>query len=271
MRAPCRLAATLIVALAAATPVAALAALAPPSPLISSCAAAGTHRAGIVVQHGDGTLVTGCVAFDGETITGEEALAQSGIAWYGQTFGGFGVAVCALDGEPDRYLECPGKDDYWAVFVSRGGAAWQLSSVGISALSLGDGDLVGFRYVPVAGTPAPPALPGGVCAAATPSPSGAAPATASASAEATVTAAATASAGATVTAAATASATSIPSATPAVSAPADTFAPAGPDGSPAPPAPPSGPDPGLLVAFAAGGGLAGLAVLRLVSAGRAGR
>lgn len=259
MRAPCRLAATLIVALAAATPVAALAALAPPSPLISSCAAAGTHRAGIVVQHGDGTLVTGCVAFDGETITGEEALAQSGIAWYGQTFGGFGVAVCALDGEPDRYLECPGKDDYWAVFVSRGGAAWQLSSVGISALSLGDGDLVGFRYVPVAGTPAPPALPGGVCAAATPSPSGAAPATASASAEATV------------TAAATASATSIPSATPAVSAPADTFAPAGPDGSPAPPAPPSGPDPGLLVAFAAGGGLAGLAVLRLVSAGRAGR
>jgi hypothetical protein len=259
MRAPCRLAAALIVALAAATPVAALAALAPPSPLISSCAAAGTHRAGIVVQHGDGALVTGCVAFGGETITGEEVLAQSGIAWYGQTFGGFGVAVCALDGEPDRYLECPGKDTYWAVFVSRGGAAWQLSSVGISALSLGDGDFVGFRYVPVAGTPAPPALPGGACVAATPSPNGAAAATASASAEAPATATATTPA----TAAASAAAT--------VSAAAATGVPADPDGLPASPAPPSGPDPGLLVAFAAGGGLAGLAVLRLVSAGRAGR
>jgi hypothetical protein len=237
MRAPCRLTATLVVALAVATPVAALAALSPPSPFISSCAATGTHQAGIVVQHGDGSLVTGCVAFDGETITGEEA----------------------LDGEPDRYLECPGKDDYWAVFVSRGGAPWQLSSVGISVLSLGDGDLVGFRYVPVAGTPAPPALPGGVCAAATPSPSGPAPATASASAEAPT------------AATATASATSTASARPAVSAAADTFAAAGPDVSPAPPAPPSGPDPGLLAAFVAGGGLVGLAILRLVSAGRVGR
>jgi len=259
MRAPCRLAATLIVALAAATPVAALASLAPPSPFISSCAAAGTHRAGIVVQHGDGSLVTGCVVFGGETTTGEQVLAQSGIAWYGQTFGGFGVAVCALDGEPDRYLECPGKDDYWAVFVSRGGAPWQLSSVGISALSLGDGDLIGFRYVPVAGTPVPPALPSGVCAAATPSPNGAAAATASASAEATATATTTASAASTA------------SARPAVSAAAVTNTPPGADGSPGSPAPPSGPDPGLLVAFAAGGSLAGLAVLRLVSAGRAGR
>ena len=211
-----------------------------------------------MVQHGDGSLVTRCVAFGGNVATAEQLLDQSGIAWSSQTFGGFGAAVCAVDGEPARYADCPGKDSYWAVFVSRGGAAWQLSSVGISALVLRDGDLAGFRYVPASGTAPAPAMPAGVCAAPTPEPA----ATRAASAAAPPTAPATAS-----------------SATPPT---------AGHDAQrghgrshgrshgrphlrrPAPPpsAPPSGPDPGLLAAAAAGGALAGLAVLRLAAARR---
>ena len=100
--------------------------------------------------------------------------------------------------------------------MSRGGGAWQLSSIGISSLTLGDGDAEGFSYVPAAGNPAAPPSPQGVCA--------------------------------------TAAAASLqPAAAPA---PTD-------DGS--------GHDPGLVVAALAGGGLAGLALLRLAAGRRRGR
>ncbi len=100
---------------------AAFAALAPGSPLVASCAGAGPHHAALVVEHGDGSVVTRCVAFDTASVTGEWLLNTSGLAWSGQTFGAFGEAVCALDGEPAHYSDCPGKDEYWAVFVARGG------------------------------------------------------------------------------------------------------------------------------------------------------
>lgn len=127
-----------------AAALAALASLAPVAPLASGCAAVGPDHAALVVEHGDGSVVTRCVAFAAGPISGEELLNESGVAWSGQTFAGFGEAVCALDGEPAQYAACPGKDSYWAVFVARGGGAWQLSSVGISSLTLGDGDAEGI-------------------------------------------------------------------------------------------------------------------------------
>ncbi len=109
--------------LAVATPavaLATLASLAPGSPVVSACAGAGPNHAALVVEHGDGSEVTRCVAFGSATVTGEQLLDSSGVAWSAQTFGGFGDAVCALDGEPAHYTTCPGQDDYWAVFVLRG-------------------------------------------------------------------------------------------------------------------------------------------------------
>jgi hypothetical protein len=153
-----------------AAALAALAALAPASPLTESCAGAGSNQAALVVEHGDGSVVTRCVPFDAGTVTGEALLDASGLTWSGQNFGGFGEAVCALDGEPAHYTQCLGNTDYWAVFVSRAGGAWQLSSVGISSLTLADGDAEGFRYVPVSGVPPEPPPPTGVCPAPTPTP-----------------------------------------------------------------------------------------------------
>jgi hypothetical protein len=192
------------------------------------------------VEHGDGSVVTRCVAFSADTISGEELLNQSGVAWSSQAFGGFGDAVCALDGEPAHYVDCLGKDNSWALFVSRRGGPWQLSSVGISSLKLGDGDAEGFRYVPDAGIAAPPVSASGICptaATATGSPAAFTP---------TATAASVASFVATATI----------------------------NDSPRPPvpnpAPPGGPDPGLMLAVGVGSGLAGLAILRLVLARRPG-
>jgi hypothetical protein len=165
----------LLAASAVALAAAAVAALAPGSPLAATCAGAGASHAALVVEHGDGSVVTRCVAFDTAAVTGQRLLDSSGVAWSGQTFGGFGEAVCAVDAEPEHYSSCPGSDNYWAVFVSRGGGAWQLTSVGISSLTLNDGDAEGLRYVPAVGTPAPPPVPAGVCSdAAGPSGAGAA-------------------------------------------------------------------------------------------------
>jgi hypothetical protein len=237
---------------------AALASLAPVASIVPSCAAAGSHHAALVVEHGDGSVVTRCVAFDTDSISGEELLNRSGIAWSSRTFGGFGDAVCALDGEPARYVDCPGKDSYWAVFVARGGS-WQLANVGISTLAVHDGDAEGFRYVPASGVPAGPVSAARVCVAATtPAPRR--------SAAASAAVASAAAAGATTAASPAAS----PAATPAATAAAT------PAASPPPAAParePSGGgglDRGLLLAAGLGGGLAGLAILRLVAGRRRG-
>ena len=261
-----------IAILAVAAALAALASLAPGSPAHSTCAAAGSHSVALVVEHGDGSVLSRCVAFDSSVATGEQLLNASGISWSGQTFGGFGAAVCAVDGEPARYSSCPGKDSYWAVFVARGGGPWQLSSAGISTLTLDGGDAVGFRYVPSSGTPAVPPLPVGVC------PTAASPgATATAGAAATARRTATASDVATPVGSADATPTAAPaspgdSAVVAVAGATASAAPATSAGT-APradtpastPGPAPGLDLGLLAAALAGGGLGGLALLRLTA------
>src|SRR5450759_4104518 len=133
-----------------------LAPLAPLAPVVPGCAAADSNHVAVVVEHADGSVVTRCVAFDTNQITGEQLLNSSGIPWSSQTFGGFGDAMCALDGEPAQYTQCLGKDRYWAIFVARAGGSWQLANEGISTLTLGDGDAEGFRYVTASGIPAAP-------------------------------------------------------------------------------------------------------------------
>jgi hypothetical protein len=150
--------------LVASMGVATLASLAPLSPVVSPCAGAGPNHAALLVEHGDGTVVSRCVAFASSQISGKDLLDASGVAWTGQSFGSFGTAVCAVDAEPAHYSSCPGSDAYWALFVSRGGAVWQLTAIGVSSLTLADGDAEGLRYVPAAGTPAAPPAPAGVCA-----------------------------------------------------------------------------------------------------------
>lgn len=271
--------------IALAASIAVFAALVPGSPTTSACAGAGPHHAAVIVEHGDGSVVTRCVAFDTNQVTGEQLLNASGISWSGQTFGGFGDAVCAMDGEPAGYTSCPGKDSYWAVFVARGNGAWQLANAGVMTLTLADGDVEGFRYVPSSGLPAAPPTAAGVCGvhaspAATPA--------LSATAATTVTPRATAFAPATprssgnsggvastasVFAASPASVDPVIEAAPgsAGSTAPGTWVSSGPGQSAAPargPVSGSGMDFGLLAAAVAGGGLGGLALLRMIAARR---
>ncbi|MGD0121234.1 MAG: hypothetical protein ABSC46_01590 [Candidatus Limnocylindrales bacterium] len=267
-----------VAAAAVALAAGALASLAPGSPLVSSCVGAGSGRAALIVQHGDGSVLTRCVSFGTATVTGEQLLNLSGVAWSGQSFGSYGQAVCALDSEPAHYTTCPGQESYWVIFVSRGGGAWQLSAAGISSLTLADGDAEGFHYVPAAGNPAAPPSPPGVCAAAgatAAATSAGRPATAAATAAPVATAGAT-DPGSSAVAAASGLATAptgdatLPGA--AVAGGSAGAASPPPGASPQAPAPASGAglDPGLVVAALAGGGLAGLALLRLAVGRRRG-
>jgi hypothetical protein len=249
---------------------AALVSLAPVGSVVPGCAAAGSNHAPLVVEHADGSVVTRCVDVDSDSISGEDLLNRSGLAWSAQTFGGFGDAVCAIDGEPVSYVDCLGKDRYWAVFVARAGGSWQLANEGISTLTLGDGDAEGFRYVPASGIPAAPVSAAGVCvaAAATPTPTAtsmATPSTTPSRRPALTAIAATAppTAGATTAATEPPASVAAPTATATTSAAATTTATPPP---PAPiPAPSGGTDLGLMAAAVAGGGLVGLALLRLLA------
>jgi hypothetical protein len=154
--------AAVVPVLASLTVVGAAARVGPP---VATCAQAATlHHAALVVEHGDGVVIRRCVAFSGDSITGDQLLAASHVQYATAAYGGTGKAVCQIDYEPTSYP--PGcwttSSPYWAMFVSRGGGGWRISSLGISSQTFRDGDAEGFRYEGQSDYSVPPG-PAGVC------------------------------------------------------------------------------------------------------------
>ncbi|HZV50259.1 MAG TPA: hypothetical protein VFD49_10885 [Candidatus Dormibacteraeota bacterium] len=121
---------------------------------------AAPHHAYVVVEHLSGRVLQRCVGFSGSTIDGDQLMRRSRIEYQTQTFSGLGKAVCQIDREPAHFSTCfPKGQPYWALYESRHGAPWVTPSTGYAALKLGDGDALGWRYVPASGSPAPPPPP----------------------------------------------------------------------------------------------------------------
>jgi hypothetical protein len=138
-------------------------------PSIAGCAQASSlHRAALVVEHGGGAVVTVCVPFTEDSITGDQLLARSQVQYATADYGGTGKAVCQVDHEPAQYPpSCwTASSPYWAMYVSRGGGSWTFSSLGISSQTFQDGDAEGFRYEGQSDNSLPPS-PQGVCPVAT--------------------------------------------------------------------------------------------------------
>ncbi len=143
------------------------------------------NRAGLVVRHGDGRIVSACVAFAEQSISGLELLQRSGLSLVTQGSGGAGAAVCALDGEGCDYPteDCFCKRDgavatYWAYHRLREGA-WAFSPLGASGARVQPGDVDGWAWGTgsvEAGTQPPPLSFAQVCPAVAQAPSTAAPA-----------------------------------------------------------------------------------------------
>jgi hypothetical protein len=225
-----------------------------PVPGRSTCVdAAWTHHAALVVEHSDGRVIRVCIGFDGETISGDQLLASSGVEAATAGTAAFGKEVCQVDGEPATYPNTcwTTTSPYWVLFVSRAGGAWTASNLGVSSQVLANGDAEGFRYDAQSGPEPPPPSPQGTCVL-TAAPSAAAQRSASATASQT-----RSTAGGVATAPPLAT-TAPPSSTPGV---ASAASPSPAATASAPATQRSGLSLGALLAAGAGGGLFGLLLL----------
>jgi hypothetical protein len=125
--------------------------------------AATNTRIALVVDKGEGQVITKCVAVAEEEITGYELLVRSGLTIDVDVQGG-SVAVCSVDGtgcpSSDCFCQCKGGDDcvYWSYWHLVAGA-WQYSTVGSSVYRASDGDVEGWAWGPGSVTNAfPPPL-----------------------------------------------------------------------------------------------------------------
>ncbi|MCE7927635.1 MAG: hypothetical protein HUU14_11960 [Dehalococcoidia bacterium] len=128
-------------------------ALAAAAALGLSLASADGGEAGLVVQHGDGTTETFCVAFDGNSIRGDELLRRAGV-----TVEQFGGLVCSLGTRPDEACpaassfesctcKCKGAECiYWAFFTRSYGKEWVYSALGFAAQAAKNGDLQAWKW-----------------------------------------------------------------------------------------------------------------------------
>lgn len=143
---------TLLVALAAALP------------FLFFSVAAADGEAGLVIDSGEGDAETYCVAFEGDSIRGDELLAEAGVS-----ISSVGGLVCALDGTgcPDAattrdcLCECQGSQcTYWAYFTQDYGESWVYSSLGFSGQGARDGDMQAWKWGPggPSSAPAPAAI-----------------------------------------------------------------------------------------------------------------
>ena len=122
----------------------------------------GLHQAGLVVVHGDGRVVTSCVAFSEESISGVELLRRSGLTVTVGAYAGFGYGVCEIDGEgcpagQPCFCQCEGSPcAYWVYSHRRPDGSWAISGVGASGWQMHDGDVDGWVWGD--GSTAPPVV-----------------------------------------------------------------------------------------------------------------
>lgn len=135
---------------------------------------ASVHHAALVIEHSSGRLLTRCVSFVEDQISGFQLIQRSGVEYQAQQFGSLGEAICQLDGEPSQIPpNCLGYGPYWQYF-HRASGGWVQSATGASSWMLHDGDMDGWHYASGAGkTPPnvsfavvcpPPAAPASVAA-----------------------------------------------------------------------------------------------------------
>ncbi len=114
------------------------------------------HRAGLVVRFGDGSVVTSCVQFTQESVSGADILRFSGLEVVMSPSSSMGVAVCKIsaglhsDGCPpdDCFCQCRGVDCvYWAYYHLKNNA-WEYSGRGASHYQVRDGDVEGWAWGP---------------------------------------------------------------------------------------------------------------------------
>lgn len=119
----------------------------------AGAAAQGDARAGLVIAHGDGRVVTQCVALGSESISGAELLVRSGMD-LSMEAGGIGATICRIDGEGCDYpgescfCECQGSPCIYWSYWRLDGDEWIYSNAGAANTRVRDGDVEGWSWGP---------------------------------------------------------------------------------------------------------------------------
>ena len=120
----------------------------------------GTNRAGLIVVHGDGRVLTRCVTFTEDRISGVALLQSSGLTVDANS-GPMGSAVCTINSEGcpanDCFCQCKSAPcAYWNYFHRNADGSWAYSGMGAATWTVGNGDIDGWVWGD--GSTPPPAL-----------------------------------------------------------------------------------------------------------------
>ncbi len=127
------------------------------------------RRVALVVRFGEGNVITRCVSFSEEQISGYDVLTRSGLAIVAAFDPGAGAAICSIEstGCPQESCLTCDQPNYWSYWHLVGGE-WVYSQLGASTYTVHDGDVEGWSWG--TGSP-PPVIPfDAVCAPPTPTP-----------------------------------------------------------------------------------------------------
>jgi hypothetical protein len=107
---------------------------------------AAAHRAALVIEHGSGRIISRCVSFAEDHLSGVQLIQRSGLEYQVKSFGSLGNAVCQLDREPASVpAGCFGSAATWQYF-QRSGGGWKQASSGPDTTTVGDGGMDGWLY-----------------------------------------------------------------------------------------------------------------------------
>ncbi|MCS7260137.1 MAG: hypothetical protein NZ765_05060 [Anaerolineae bacterium] len=120
-------------------------------PGVAPTGAQSPHRVGLIVAH-DGKVITKCIEFSEEQISGYDVLERSGLALIPMVSSSMGVAICSIDNRGCNYpaescfCKCQGTPCiYWSYWHLVNGE-WQYSSLGASNHYVRHGDVEGWVW-----------------------------------------------------------------------------------------------------------------------------
>jgi hypothetical protein len=127
-----------------------------------SAGAQAQNRVALVVQRGDGSLVTRCVAFSEPYLTGYQILTRSGLDVVAAV-GPLGAAICAIEGEgcEARNCFCASPPNYWSYWKLVDGE-WTYAQMGANSMQVHNGAVEGWSWGP--GSPPPMIAFADICA-----------------------------------------------------------------------------------------------------------
>lgn len=113
--------------------------------------AAHLNAAGLVIRHGDGSVLYFYVRFSEPEITGTQLLQRSGVSIDVSPYAGLGQAVCRIDGEgcPSTNCFCKSYANpsvYWRYHMLSPEGTWLVLPYGPDHRTIHDGDVDGWSW-----------------------------------------------------------------------------------------------------------------------------